>query len=367
MSSPSLAQLRSYAVSRTLFKPATLAAAVDRLGFVQADPIRSPARAQDLTLRHRVRAYRAGDLDRQYERLGLEEDFFVNYGFLRPEHRALMHPRSPRQAWSVAQAEQAQAVWRFVRERGVVHPRDVHAQFKLGLTRNWFGGTSNASTQLLDAMHYRGLLRVARRDGGTRVYAATQPLPAPQGSGEVHARLDALIDLVVHKYAPLPSASLSQLVAYLRGGAPQWSALYGAALERARQRLAGAWVDGVHWYWPAAERCAARRWQSPDDVRLLTPFDPLVWDRRRFEMLWGWAYRFEAYTPAHRRQLGYYALPLLWRDQVIGWGNVAVVDGALRAQIGYVSGRAPREAGFRAALQAELERLECFLGLSPTA
>ena len=50
-------------------------------------------------------------------------------------------------------------------------------------------------------------------------------------------------------------------------------------------------------------------------MRLLAPFDPVVWDRRRFEMFWGWAYRFEAYTPAAKRQLGYYALPLLWRDQ----------------------------------------------------
>ena len=77
-------------------------------------------------------------------------------------------------------------------------------------------------------------------------------------------------------------------------------------------------------------------------VRLLAPFDPLVWDRRRFEMLWGWAYRFEAYTPARQRKLGYYALPLLWRDRVIGWGNVSVKDGELIADLGYVASRPAR-------------------------
>jgi hypothetical protein len=56
----------------------------------------------------------------------------------------------------------------------------------------------------------------------------------------------------------------------------------------------------------------------------LAPFDPIVWDRRRFELLWGWAYRFEAYTPIVKRKLGYYALPLLFRDQVTGWANVSV-------------------------------------------
>ena len=68
-------------------------------------------------------------------------------------------------------AAQAQEVLAFVRERGVVHPREVDAQFQHGKSRNWFGGSSNASTQLLDAMHYRGLLRVARRDGGLLLLA----------------------------------------------------------------------------------------------------------------------------------------------------------------------------------------------------
>ena len=61
---------------------ASLQGALDRLGFVQADPIRAPARAQDLTLRHRVTGYRAGDLERAYQDLDVHEDFFVNYGFV---------------------------------------------------------------------------------------------------------------------------------------------------------------------------------------------------------------------------------------------------------------------------------------------
>ena len=105
-----LDDLRRHAVARSLFKPTTLPAAITRLGFVQADPIRAPARAQDLTLRHRVRDYRAGDLERRYPRLPLEEDFFVNYGFVpRPTH-ALMHPRVARQAWAATQQAQARQV-----------------------------------------------------------------------------------------------------------------------------------------------------------------------------------------------------------------------------------------------------------------
>ena len=62
----------------------------------------------------------------------------------------------------------------------------------------------------------------------------------------------------------------------------------------------------------------------------------MVWDRDRFELLWGWVYRFEAYTPARKRRLGYYAFPLLWRDRV-----------------------------FKRKLAAEIERVRGFLDLRP--
>ncbi len=356
-------QLRRYAVARSLFTPTTLPGALRKLGFVQADPIRAPARAQDLTLRHRVKGYLAGDLERRYAKLGIEEDFFVNYGFLPTATHALMHPRTPRTVWPKARHAQAQAVLDFVRERGVVHPREVDAHFAHGKVKNWFGGSTNASTQLLDGMHYRGMVRIARRDGGVRLYAARPghetvvdepPDPA--------AALDALVDVIVRKYAPLPGRSLGELVSHLRGGAPQWAHLRASVLSRARERLTHAMVDGVDWYWPANEKPASARHAPSDTVRLLAPFDPVVWDRRRFELFWGWAYRFEAYTPAAQRVRGYYALPLLWRDQVIGWGNLSVGGGVLKAELGWVSGKRPRDAIFRRELEAELDRMRSFLG-----
>lgn len=354
-----LDDLRRQAIARTFFTPTTLPRAIARLGFVQADPIRAPARAQDLTLRQRVADYRAGDLERRYPALAIEEDFFVNYGFVPRAMHHLMHPREARAAWTAARRRQADAVLAFVRERGVVHPRDVDAEFAHGKTVNWFGGSSNASTQLLDGMHYRGLLRVARREGGIRLYAAREALPAPADPRAAH---DALVDAVVAKYAPLPLATLGQLLSHLGGGVPQWRGERGAALQRAKARLAHARVDGVEWYWPDGERLRrARGDENEERVRLLAPFDPLVWDRRRFELFWGWAYRFEAYTPPAKRQLGYYALPLLWRGEVIGWANAGVRDGALDVRCGYVAGRAPREAAFRRELEAEVERLREFL------
>ena len=211
---PTLEQLRRYAIARSLFKPTTLPRAIRKLGFVQADPIRAPARAQDLTLRHRVIGYRAGDLERRYPRLSLEEDYFVNYGYLLREHHRLMHPRTPPKRWSPSRAARAQELLAFIREQGTAHPRIVDRRFAHGKILNWFGGATNATTRLLDEMHYRGLLRVARRDSGTRVYAPREADPEPAAGDEipVNERIDTLVDLVVSKYAPLPARSLTQLL-----------------------------------------------------------------------------------------------------------------------------------------------------------
>ena len=349
--------------------------------FVQADPIRAPARAQDLILRHRVKNYHAGDLERRYATLDIEEDFFVTYGFVTSPLQALMHPRSDTcvpaedvgSPWSAARSKQAQLLLEFVRERGAVHPREVDEHFSHGTVKNYWGGSSNATTHLLDAMHYRGLLRVARRENGIRIYIARQhelppqagkdaraPRPAPTDAAERRARIDALVDVVVRIYAPLPGPSLSFFVRRLRFAVPQWQRELTSALQQAKQRLSHARVGGADWYWPADED--VMRHAPQDTVRLLAPFDPVVRDRNRFELLWGWVYRLEAYTPAPKRKLGYYAMPLLWRDQVIGWANLSVRDGELKSDFGYVESQ-PRERVFRRELEAELDRMRAFLGL----
>ncbi|WP_337054449.1 crosslink repair DNA glycosylase YcaQ family protein [Pseudoxanthomonas sp. USHLN014] len=358
---PRLEDLRRYAVARSLFTPTTLAGAITKLGFVQADPIRAPARAQDLILRHRVKDYRAGDLERRYARLQVEEDFLVNYGFLPRPLLALLHPRQVKAAWDGQTRRRANAVLAFVREHGAVHPRQVEQHFAHGRVRNYWGGSSNATTQLLDGLHYRGLLRVKRRDSGTRVYEAVAHAPADDAPAARAERAAALLDLVVRKYAPLPAASLGYLARLLGGGAPHLSDELRDALRLARERLAQVRIDGTDWYWPADEYPRARRYRFDEQLRLLAPFDPIVWDRRRFSLFWDWTYKFEAYTPAARRQFGYYALPMLWRGQVIGWANLTWREGQLEAATGYAAGTAPSEAAFGQALDEELARMRQFL------
>src|SRR5579862_868643 len=364
-----LDDLRRYAVARSLFPPTTLKRALHRMGFVQADPIRAPARAQDLILRHRVKGYRAGDLERRYAELDVHEDFFINYGFVTPELQALMHPRPSRLVpaqgsvpTTRGKKKKAELLLEFVRERGTVHPREVDQHFSHGRVENYWGGSSNATTHLLDLMHYQGLLRVVRRENGIRLYAAHQHGSGPIDSVERRARMDALADVAIRVYAPLPGKSLPFVLRRLRYAAPQWEREIAATIQRAKHRLRSQEIDGMEWYWPADEDPTDA---APQEiVRLLAPFDPVVWDRWRFEMLWGWIYRFEAYTPVAKRVRGYYALPMLWRDRVIGWANLAVQDGDLKTELGYVESGAPRERAFLRAVEAELGRVRGFLGLA---
>jgi uncharacterized protein YcaQ len=242
-----------------------------------------------------------------------------------------------------------------------VHPRQVELHFAHGRVKNYWGGSSNATTHLLDGMHYRGMLRVVRRDSGTRVYEAVTHVPADDSPAGRARRAAALIELVVRKYAPLPASSLTYLVRLLGYGAPHLSAQTQAALRIAREELASCGIEGTTWFWPADENPASRRHTPDDAVRLLAPFDPVVWDRRRFELLWGWTYKFEAYTPAPKRQFGYYALPMLWHDRVIGWANFgSSPEGRLKPVFGYADSK-PRDAAFRAALDDELQRMTLFL------
>ena len=366
MKSPSLQQLRRYAIARSLFKATSLPRAIARLGFVQADPMRAPARAQDLILAQRVEDYRAGELERRYPRLAIEEAFFINYGFLPRETLGLLHPRGtlrPWAAWDSKMQARAREVLAFVRRHGRTRPKDVTGHFDHGRIKRW-GGDLNISAHLLEGLHYRGLLRVAQREAGTRVYQPIEHVPQDDSPEARLARAGQLLDVAVRLYAPLPAASLGYLCGLLRYAVQHVAVEARQILEDAKSRYAHAQVDGRLWFWPQGEKPAAARHSEAVDERLrfLSPFDPVVWDRRRFQLFWGWEYKLEAYLPAHKRRMGHYAMPMLWGEQMLGWANLKVVDGRLQHALGFAGPR-PRGRVFRRALDQALQQMQEFLEL----
>jgi uncharacterized protein len=352
-----LRNLRAYAVARSLRRSASIADAIARLRFLQLDPIRAPARAADLILRQRVDGYRAGDLDREYPQIGLVEDYLHVYGVLTAEARALLHPRSASLRFRVEREHPrlASRVLDHVTRHGPTHPRDL-ALLGRHTTVNGWGSDSAATTRVLEALHFRGKLHVARRVNGIKVYAIADALESSRTPAE---RAQEILRLLLDLYAPLPEASLHELARMV----PESSLSPALRLRALAAFVVGhdvtrTVVDGTSWLMPAGEELAE---VGDQRVRLLAPFDPIVWDRRRFERFWRWDYRLEAYTPPAKRRFGYYALPMLRGDDVIGWANAQVREGVLVVEPGYAHAE-PKGAAFRRELAAEAERLRAFVG-----
>ncbi|MBV9759739.1 MAG: YcaQ family DNA glycosylase [Acidobacteriaceae bacterium] len=349
-----LERLKRHAIAASLFPPTTLGRAIQRIGFIQADPIRSPARAQDLILRHRVRDYKAGDLERRYPSLGVEEDFLYAYGFMPQSTWRLLHPRLTSKLTA-----SEQRVLDIVTAHKRIHPRELEAYLGRKREINAWGGYSKATTRILQHLHYRGLLRIVGRENGIRLYEPTAAQHDPPDPAE---RLRRLVLLISHILAPAPERSLRAALRHLAHSAPALQgrrSIVGSLIQSGE--LASAEVDSVRYVWPAGRLIG----KAPENlVRFLAPFDPLVWDRSRFEHFWGWAYRFEAYTPPPKRKLGYYAMPLLWKSEVAGWVNISYRQGALKAQPGFVRDEPPDPA-FHEQFAAEIERFRRFLQAEP--
>jgi len=344
--------LRKVAIANTLFPPTTLKRAIEKLGFLQADPIRSPARAQDLILRHRVKKYRSIDLEIMYPNINVDEDFLFAYGFLPHSLSSLLHPK---EFYRLSKLEEE--VLEYMDESGSVHPQELEVTFGSKRIRNGWGGFSKATKRALEKLHHYGYLRIAGRRKGLRLY---QRVAEPTREQSPEKRFRALALVIARFHCPVDKKTLYRALNCLKHIVPTLSrrkALLDKVLESNGFRQET--IDGIPYTWIDTKIGLD---ESADRVRFLAPFDPLVRDRDRFEHLWNWTYRFEAYIPAAKRERGYYALPLLWRDEIIGWVNASVMNDRLKLQIGYLH-KAPRSKAYGKALEEEASRMAVFLHL----
>ena len=258
---------------------------VRQLGFLQIDPISSVAPPQQLVLWSRLGSFDTAELDRL---LWKERKLFESGAFIRPIEDlplivARMKRRRGKQMYERRGIEFLKTNARFRRHllrelelRGPLLSREIEADLMVSRDpHDWWG--SRKVTLMLELLEGRGIVAIVGRRGKQRVW-----------------------DLAERWYPPVEKMSWPEARRILEE--KRWRAL-GVKLERGRLLAHPEADDG-----PVPK----------SRLTLLSPFDGLVKDRDRAEALWGFFYRLEMYVPKAKRQYGYYVLPILRGDRLIG-------------------------------------------------
>jgi hypothetical protein len=347
----SAAAARRFLVSRHLLAPARSQTAgldgvrivFDRLGSIQFDPLAVAGRNHDLVLHARVRDYDpAWTNELLYERRELFETYNKMLSLLPTSELPWF-----RQAWDRFSALHRDEA--FVRHRDTVdHVLErIRAEgplssldFQKRGTVDWYWGPTGEIRAVLEALSEAGVVSLARREGNRRYFDLTERLyPADLLAHRPEPREQLLHKLLSRHRAHglLGSGGQSELWYGLgpalrpRAGDPPGT-LTRAQLQAAlvaTGELHPVTVDGVRQtrYVVAAEQARLRAAEesvasghdlADPSVVLLAPLDPLVWDRDLLRSLFGFDYVWEVYTPQRKRRWGYYVLPLLWGDRLVG-------------------------------------------------
>jgi uncharacterized protein YcaQ len=349
-----------------------LARVVGRLGLVQIDSVNVLARAHYVPAFSRLGPYPAALLDRAAY-AGRGRSLFEYWGH---EASLIRLDLQPALRWRMEEARSGRGIYgglaRFAAERqpfieAVLRevesagPITAGELAEAGASRKGWWEWSDGK-RALEWLFWAGLVTTRTRRNFARVYDLPERVLPP----EVLARptpepSDAHRELVRVAARALGVATEPDLRDYFRLD-PARSRAAVAALVEAGDLLPAS-VEG--WAAPAyLDRDAAvpRRIAARS---LVSPFDPLVWSRDRTERLFGFRYRIEIYTPAHKRQHGYYALPFLLGDRLAARVDLKAdrAAGRLLVQHLHVEPTDPDPAELRAALEAELTEMARWLEL----
>ncbi len=302
---------------------------VRRLGSIQFDPLAVAGRTHDLVLHARVADYDPAWCDLLYERREIFEAFNKGLSLVPtgdfPWFRGTLSLSAPRVI--AENAEVAARVLERIRADGPLSSLDFErAQ---GETTDWFGVPTNTVRAVLEAYAVTGALGLARRDGNRRYYDLLERLlPAA-----VLARSVPLNEQLRHKLLSRYRAHglLGVAGADIFGGIgmakpdPRWPGYPGRTALREELvedgELVPVEVEGVRGKRFVLEEEVGLLEAPPEplpSVAFLPPFDPLVWDRPLLGSLFEFDYVWELFVPPAKRRWGWYVLPLLYRDRLVG-------------------------------------------------
>ena len=300
-----------------------------KLGSIQFDPIAVAGRSHDLVLHARVADYEPAWCDRLYERREVFEAYNKGLSLVPVDDLPWFRVVSPRMSRLVAEnAEVARRVLERIRAEGPLSSLDFESE--RGPTTDWFGVPTNTVRAVLEAYAVNGVLGLARRDGSRRYYDVVERLlPA-----EVLAREIPLREQLRHKllsryraHGLLGVGGGGDIFAGIGPAKPDPRAPGNPGRTALREELVAAGdlvpvevenVRGRRFVLREEAELLERPPEPGPTVAFLPPFDPLVWDRGLLGSLFGFDYVWELFLPPAKRRWGWYVLPLLFGDRLVG-------------------------------------------------
>jgi uncharacterized protein YcaQ len=309
--------------------PAAVLEVFRRLGSIQFDPLAVAGRSHDLVLHARVADYDPAWCDELYERGEIFEAYNKGLSFVPAEEFPWFRgavSRRPQQLLD-DNAEVAARILERLRAEGPLATGDF--EVVRGKETDWFGMPANVVREVLDALVVTGVVGLARREGNRRFYDLTERLlPA-----DVLAPAPTLRERLRHKMLSRYRAHglLGIAAPDVFGGIgpakpdPRWPDNPGRTAIREelveRGDLVAVDVDGVRGKRFVLAEDVALLDAPPEpraSVAFLPPFDALVWDRALLGSLFGFEYVWELFVPPAKRRWGWYVLPILFGDRLVG-------------------------------------------------
>jgi hypothetical protein len=366
-------------------------AVVDRLGSLQFDPLEVAGRNHDLVLHARVAGYRRGWTDHLlYDRRLLFEAYNKGLSILPvrelPWHRLTWdrHRRAHEAGIFREHGGHVDELLERIRRDGPLATADLERSE----TIDWYWGRTAKSRAVLESLAEAGILGIARRDGNRRSYDLVERLfPAGLLAERVPER-EQMLHRLLSRYRGhgfLGTTGQAEIFSGFGPGTmleddrsrPRRSELLAELVVRGElvplavdgeRRVRHVVTDELPLLAQAEREVAEGRGPGgePPGVAFLAPLDPLAWDRDLLRSLFDFDYLWEVYVPAARRRWGYYVLPLLFGDRLVGRVEPRV-DRAARAirvlGLWWEDGFDPLEAeGFLPALRDALAAYRAFHG-----
>jgi uncharacterized protein len=302
--------------------PRAVAAAVEHLGYVQIDTINVIERCHHHILYTRIPEYRRADLRQaqsvdksvfEYWTHALSYVPSKDFRFFIPAMK--LHKREGHRWFDSVTPADTRKVMRLIRREGALTVRDIDDDVLTEKVHLW--ASRKPSKRAMQLAFFAGALTVSERNGMLKTYELMErhfgwiKPPKPATASE---RFNYLLDRALRAQGVVSLDSICHLDAPTK---PPIRRLIQARVRR--KQLIPVLLEGAgkqeHWVRP--EILEQESEAAPGPVHILSPFDPLVIQRKRTHLFFGYEHRFEAYVPKEKRSFGYFALPVLVDDEIV--------------------------------------------------